>query len=81
MPSRSPDIRAGAHTDYGSITVLFQHHISGLQVSRAGAWIDVPPREGCLVINVGDALEFWSGGLFKVSSSTVPPNTNTWHWE
>ncbi|KAK1921093.1 hypothetical protein DB88DRAFT_122997 [Papiliotrema laurentii] len=61
----SPDIRAGAHTDYGSITLLFQHRVSGLQVRRGDDWMDVPPRSGCLVINIGDALEFWSGGRFK----------------
>lgn len=61
----SPDIRAGAHTDYGSITCLFQHHVSGLQVLRDDVWLDVAPQQGCLVINIGDALEFWSGGRFK----------------
>ena len=65
----SPDIRAGAHTDYGSITLLFQHRVSGLQVRRGDDWIDVPPRSGCLVINIGDALEFWSGGRFKVGEA------------
>ncbi|AAW44206.1 conserved hypothetical protein [Cryptococcus deneoformans JEC21] len=63
--SDSNEIRAGAHTDYGSITILFQHIVSGLQVHRNGSWIDVAPRKGCVVINIGDALEFWSGGLFK----------------
>lgn len=33
------------------------------------------------MINVGDALEFWSGGLFKVSWSALTPNTNTSRWE
>lgn len=32
---------------------------------RGDTWLDVPPQEGCLVINIGDALEFWSAGLFK----------------
>ncbi|WVQ65293.1 uncharacterized protein L199_003469 [Kwoniella botswanensis] len=63
--SKSADIRAGAHTDYGSITVLFQSSVSGLQVRRGSSWVDVPPMPGCLVINIGDALEFWSGGAFK----------------
>ena len=61
-----PDIRAGAHTDYGSITLLFQHRVPGLQVHRDGSWLDVAPQEGCIVINIGDALEFWTGGRFRV---------------
>ncbi|CAD6573811.1 MAG: hypothetical protein CYPHOPRED_005212, partial [Cyphobasidiales sp. Tagirdzhanova-0007] len=65
MESNAEDIRAGAHTDYGSITLLFQHGVSGLQVQKGGKWIDVPPIPGSLVINIGDALEFWTCGLFR----------------
>ncbi|RXK37928.1 hypothetical protein M231_04817 [Tremella mesenterica] len=59
------DIRAGAHTDYGTITLLHQDRVSGLQVIKDGVWTDVPPRPGCVVVNIGDALEFWSGGKFR----------------
>jgi isopenicillin N synthase-like dioxygenase len=68
QPTRS-GIRAGAHSDYGSLTLLAQSEIGGLQVrdqtSKAGEeqWLDVPPREGALVVNIGDCLEFWSRGL------------------
>lgn len=62
-------IRAGAHSDYGSLTLLAQSDVGGLQVrdqiSKMGEeqWLDVPPREGALVVNIGDCLEFWSRGL------------------
>ncbi|CAO1637536.1 unnamed protein product [Sympodiomycopsis kandeliae] len=76
-PSQSQNdqkgIRAGQHTDYGSLTLLFQSAIGGLQVydSKSNTWIDVLPKEGCLVVNVADALEFWLGGLFESSLHRV----------
>lgn len=50
------------HTDFGCITLLYQH-TPGLEVrARDGQWITVPPRPGTLVINIGDLLERWSNG-------------------
>ena len=50
-----------AHTDAGSLTVLFNDN-DGLQAfsSERNAWEDVPPRRGCAIINVGDTLRFIS---------------------
>ncbi|WVQ96895.1 hypothetical protein IAU59_004002 [Kwoniella sp. CBS 9459] len=71
------DVRAGAHTDLGSLTLLFQHKVSGLQVKRNGEWLDVPPKEGCLVVNIGDALEFWSGAKLRSTiHRVVMPRTS-----
>lgn len=50
-------MRAGAHSDYGSVTFLFQDQRGGLQVEKAdgsGGWMDVVPREGTIVVNAGD---------------------------
>lgn len=64
-------IRAGSHSDYGSCTLLFQKDVGGLQVQTAGGWIDIPAQPGCLVVNVGDAMEFWSGGAFRSTQHRV----------
>ncbi|KAI9468213.1 hypothetical protein BDB00DRAFT_864033 [Zychaea mexicana] len=44
-------VRAGAHSDYGSITLLFQK--------------DVPGLENSILVNVGDQMQEWTNGIFK----------------
>jgi isopenicillin N synthase-like dioxygenase len=47
-------VRAGAHTDYGTVTLLFQDGSGGLQVQTPdGSYVDVPPVEDAIVINAG----------------------------
>ncbi|MEE8334576.1 MAG: 2-oxoglutarate and iron-dependent oxygenase domain-containing protein [Alphaproteobacteria bacterium] len=58
-----PDqLRAGEHTDYGTITFVRGDDVpGGLQVrTRAGDWIEVSPPPGGFVCNVGDALARWT---------------------
>ena len=55
--------RAGAHTDYGSLTILLpQANTSGLQIMKKNSWIDVPAIKGCFVVNIGDLMELWTAG-------------------
>ncbi|RYZ07876.1 MAG: isopenicillin N synthase family oxygenase [Comamonadaceae bacterium] len=55
-------IRAGAHSDYGSLTILYaEDKPGGLQVCNAnGEWVDVPVQPGCYIINIGDLMARWS---------------------
>jgi isopenicillin N synthase-like dioxygenase len=55
-------LRAGAHTDYGSLTILLpQAGSKGLEIAtREGAWIAVPPIPGAFVINIGDLMQRWT---------------------
>ena len=53
--------RAGAHTDYGSLTIFLpEAGTSGLQIRKKNTWIDVPALEDCFVINIGDLMELWT---------------------
>jgi isopenicillin N synthase-like dioxygenase len=55
----------GAHSDYGMITLLLTDQNKGLQIfTKSGEWIDVPPKRGHFIVNLGDMLERWTNGLF-----------------
>ncbi len=46
-------IRCGDHFDYGTITLLFQDSMGGLEVKDMGeGWIKAPPIEGCILVGM-----------------------------
>lgn len=67
----------GEHTDYGFVTVLWADRVAGLQVlGRDGAWHDVMPEEGALLINLGDLTarltnERWLSTLHRVKPPVI----------
>ena len=61
-------VRGGAHTDYGSITLLWRFDdIPGLQVydKESDEWTDAPIIENSIVLNVGDMFARWSNDILK----------------
>lgn len=56
---------AGAHTDYGNLTILAVDGVAGLQVRRRdGIWLDAPHIDGAFICNIGDCLMRWSNDVY-----------------
>ncbi|KAK4283864.1 hypothetical protein QN277_000768 [Acacia crassicarpa] len=70
---------AGAHTDYGLITLLATDDVPGLQIckdrdAKPQIWEDVAPLKGAFIVNLGDMLERWSNCIFKSTLHRVLGN-------
>ena len=73
-------MRAGAHSDLGSITIIYSDtDIGGIEVlTRSGKWYHVPKIEGALTVNLGDLMAEWTNDRWVSTSHRVvnPPNTD-----
>ncbi len=65
----------GPHADWGFVTLLLQDGTGGLQARppRAADWVDVPPLDGALVVNVGEMLEVATHGYLVATDHRVLP--------
>ncbi|KAF9605261.1 hypothetical protein IFM89_015877 [Coptis chinensis] len=66
-------------SDIGTLTVLLQDGVGGLSIKvedngntgKKGEWIEIPPIDGALVINIGDTLQILSNGRYKSAEHRV----------
>lgn len=64
--------RAGAHTDYGTLTILRLDAEPGLQVQDVdGSWFDVVAPDGALVVNIGDLMQRWTNDRWRSTMHRV----------
>lgn len=76
-PPLGPDapegaIRAAAHGDINTITLLLGAEEAGLELlTKQGEWLPIPASEGALVINVGDMLERQTNGRLRSTTHRV----------
>jgi isopenicillin N synthase-like dioxygenase len=65
-------IRAGAHEDINTITLLLGAEEAGLELlTKDGRWIPVSPKPGELVINIGDMLQRLTNGKLRSTPHRV----------
>lgn len=65
-------IRAGAHEDINTITLLLGAEEAGLELqTKDGRWLPVSPKPGELVVNIGDMLQRLTNGRLRSTSHRV----------
>ena len=66
-------MRIGEHSDYGTITLLWQlNDVPGLEVQDlGGVWHPVPYEKDSVVVNIGDLLQRWTNDYFKSTKHRV----------
>lgn len=71
-------LRAGVHTDFGTMTLLFQDNNGGLEVLPRGSdeWISAKPIENAIVVNIGDLMMRWTNDVFKSTPHRVVVGSN-----
>jgi len=74
-PVKDGQARCGEHTDWTTITLLFQGGQGGLEVRRRnGEWILAPPLTDCVLVNIGDQLQAWTAGRLMSTPHRVCAN-------
>ncbi|MEM8902508.1 MAG: 2-oxoglutarate and iron-dependent oxygenase domain-containing protein [Actinomycetota bacterium] len=67
-------LRMGAHSDYGSLTILLADRVPGLQLrGEDGSWHDVVPAPGAFLVNLGDLLAEWTNDRWRATMHRVVP--------
>jgi isopenicillin N synthase-like dioxygenase len=57
---------AGAHTDWGAITMLHQDEVGGLEIlGPDGEWLPATPTPGTFVVNLGDMIRRWTNDQYR----------------
>jgi isopenicillin N synthase-like dioxygenase len=82
-PQSAPESQGvGPHKDSaGLFTFLSQDDSGGLQVlNKNGEWIDVPPVDGSLVINIQQGFEAITGGVCAATTHRVVVSGFLTHW-
>jgi isopenicillin N synthase-like dioxygenase len=72
VPKDAGGVRAGAHEDINTITLLLGAEEAGLEVlDRDGRWLPVNPPPGSLVVNIGDMLQRLTNAVLPSTSHRV----------
>lgn len=75
-----PDLTLGLkrHTDPGTLTILLQDKVGGLQATKddGKTWVTVEPIDGAFVVNIGDHMHVLSNGIFKSADHQAVVNSS-----
>lgn len=80
-PPLSSQYRKGPHSDWGSLTILYQDDVGGLEVldRKSDTWMPVPTIADTFVVNVGDLMSLWTNGRWNSTKHrVVVPQPEHW---
>lgn len=64
VPSNS--LRAGAHSDYGTLTILRTDSVAGLEIQQPdGTWSAISPEPDTFIVNLGDSIAQWTNDRWR----------------
>ncbi len=67
-------LRAGAHTDYGTLTILRTDEVPGLEIRDArGTWVGIDPEPDTFIVNLGDSIAQWTNDRWRSTLHRVVP--------
>jgi isopenicillin N synthase-like dioxygenase len=73
QPLSPGETRFAEHTDYGSITLIFQDETAGLEVcTDAGEWVAAPYLPGKVLVILADLMQRWTNDKFPATKHRVP---------
>ena len=76
-PPLPGQMRLGAHSDYGMVTILHADPVPGLQLLDSDdTWVDVLPTPGTFLVNIGDMLAAWTNDRWRSTLHRVVPPTS-----
>jgi len=71
-PTTVSNIGVVPHSDEGAFTILWQDDNGGLEIeSKSGEWVEAPPIDGTIVVNLGTAMQIWTNGEFSSTPHRV----------
>ena len=70
--SSERQLACGEHSDHGTLSLVFQDEAGGLEFRDSeGEWHSLPPVEGAVLVNAGDMMARWTGGVVRAAPHRV----------
>ncbi|XP_055337353.1 uncharacterized protein LOC129587576 [Paramacrobiotus metropolitanus] len=71
--------RISPHTDFGTISFIYQDDAGGLEVDpNRGNFIPAAPLPGALLVMAADVFQYWTSAEIKATNHRVVPNRNNY---
>jgi len=65
IPIKENQLRCGEHSDFDTMTLLYNDDCEGLQIYYKDEWVDVPVVENSITVMVADMFQRWTNDLLK----------------